>query len=108
MLLERRLDNMIYRLGFATTHAEARQLVRHGHFQVNGKSVNIPSLSGAAGRHGRVSEKSRKVDAINERLSAVDRRGVPTWLELEKEEFTGKVRTCPSREELTMPDPASS
>jgi small subunit ribosomal protein S4 len=101
-LLERRLDNVVYRLGFASDHAEARQLVRHGHFLVNGKKVNIPSfLCGLNDAIG-VCELSKKVARIMESLGAVDRRGVPKWLQLDKDSFQGKLVTLPSREDLTM------
>ena len=103
VLLERRLDNIVYRFGFASDHAEARQLVRHGHFTVNGKRVNIPSYLVRAGDTVAVQEKSKKVKRIEESLGAVDRRGVPQWLELDKEKFTGRVKAMPSREDFTMP-----
>jgi small subunit ribosomal protein S4 len=102
-LLERRLDNLIYRLGFSSTRAEARQLVRQRHFQVNGRICNIPSALLRPGDVVTVKEKSRKVGKIGEALAAVDRRGVPTWLEVHKEEFKGVLKEMPVREELTMP-----
>jgi small subunit ribosomal protein S4 len=103
VLLERRLDNIVYRLGFASDHAEARQLVRHGHFSVNGKKVNIPSYLVRANDVITVREKSRKVKRIEESMSGVDRRGVPQWLELDKEKFEGRVKGMPAREDFTMP-----
>ncbi len=103
LLLERRLDNMVYRMGFARSRNQARQLVRHGHFAVNGHRVNIPSYLVRQGDTVAVSEKSRKVPAIAESIEAVDRRGVPEWLMLDKEKFQGKVMAYPSREQLTMP-----
>ena len=103
VLLERRLDNICYRLGFASDHAEARQLVRHGHFSVNGKKVNIPSYLVRANDVITVREKSRKVKRIEESMSGVDRRGVPQWLELDKEKFEGRVKGMPAREDFTMP-----
>jgi small subunit ribosomal protein S4 len=102
-LLERRLDNVVYRMGFASDHAEARQLVRHGHFQVNGQKVNVPSFLCRANDLVEVKEKSRKVTRILESLGAVDRRGVPKWLELEKDNFKGKLTSLPAREDLTLP-----
>ena len=102
-LLERRLDNVVYRMGFASDHAEARQLVRHGHFTVNGKKVNIPSYLVRAGDVVAVREKSRKVKRIEESLGAVERRGVPQWLELDKDKFSGRIKGMPSREDFTMP-----
>jgi small subunit ribosomal protein S4 len=102
-LLERRLDNVIYRLGFASDHAEARQLVRHGHFRVNGHRVDIPSFLCRANDQIEVKEASKKVTRILESLGAVDRRGVPKWLELDKDGFKGKLSALPAREDLTMP-----
>src|ERR1043165_8545040 len=92
VLLERRLDNIVYRLGLASDHAEARQLVRHGHFSVNGKRVNIPSYLVRTNDVVEVQEKSRKIKRIEESMGAVERRGVPQWLELDKEKFTGRVK----------------
>src|SRR6202008_215833 len=82
VLLERRMDNIIYRMGFASDHAEARQLVRHGHFTVNGKRVNIPSYLVRARDIVQVRESSQKMARINEALAAVDRRGVPQWIQM--------------------------
>jgi small subunit ribosomal protein S4 len=102
-LLERRLDNAVYRMGFAATRQEARQLVLHRHFTVNGKKANIPSLSLRPGDVVEVKEKSRKVAKITESLGAVDRRGVPSWIELDKDAFKGVFKEMPVREEMTMP-----
>ncbi|GAW68945.1 30S ribosomal protein S4 [Geoanaerobacter pelophilus] len=102
-ILERRLDNVAYRLGFATSRDEARQLVRHGHFTLNGKKVNIPSLQVKAGDVLQLREKSRKVAAISESLEGVVRRGIPQWLELDKDAFKGTVKAMPVREDITMP-----
>lgn len=102
-LLERRLDNVIYRLGFACDRAEARQLVLHRHFKVNGKRVNIPSFLVREGDEVEVLEKRREVAKITEAMSGVDRRGVPAWMELEKEAFKGKVKALPSREDIVTP-----
>lgn len=101
--LELRLDNVVFRMGFADTRNEARQLVRHGHFQVNGRKVNIPSFSIKPGTAVEVVEKSRKVLRISEALETVDRRGIPQWIDLDKKAFKGTVRTVPNREDLTMP-----
>jgi small subunit ribosomal protein S4 len=101
-LLERRLDNVVYRLGFASDHAEARQLVRHGHFLINGKKVNIPSYLCELNDSIGVVDPSKKVTRILESLGSVDRRGVPKWLQLDKDNFLGKLVTLPSREDLTM------
>jgi len=102
-LLERRLDNVVYRLGFSTSRAEARQLVRHGHFRVNGRKVDIPSFSVRAGDQITVRERSRKVTRIVESLELAQRRGVPEWLEIQPESFTGKVKALPNRADMTMP-----
>jgi small subunit ribosomal protein S4 len=102
-MLERRLDSVCYRLGFATTRADARQLVRHKHVLVNGKSVNIPSFQVKPGDKVSIREKSRPKGRIGLGLEAVERRGVPEWLELDKENFTGTIKTAPNREEITLP-----
>ena len=102
-LLERRLDNVIYRMGFASDHAEARQLVRHGHFKVNGRRVNIPSYLVRGNDAVEVGEKSRTVTRIVEALGAVERRGVPRWIELDKDAFKGVVKTMPARDDVTLP-----
>ena len=101
--LERRFDNMVYRIGFSSSRAAARQLIRHGHMQVNGRKVTIPSYEVRQGDEISVAEKSRQIPQITASLDAVDRRGIPTWLELEKEKFCGRVKNYPSREELTLP-----
>lgn len=103
LLLERRLDNMVYRMGFANSRNEARQLVRHCHFLVNGKRVTIPSFQVKVGDVVQVKEKSRKVTRILDAMETVARRGIPQWLEIDKEAFSGMVKALPSREELTMP-----
>jgi len=103
LLLERRLDNLVFRMGFATSRTEARQLVRHNHFTVNGKKVNIPSYLVKIGDEIQVREGSRQVARIVEAMETVARRGVPHWLELDRENFKGVVKTFPAREDLTMP-----
>jgi small subunit ribosomal protein S4 len=103
VLLERRLDNVIYRLGFANSRTQARQLVRHNHFMVNGRKVNIPSFQVRKGDKVSVKEKSQKIASIIESMEAVVRRGVPQWLELEKGQFSGMIKSVPNREDLTMP-----
>jgi small subunit ribosomal protein S4 len=102
-LLERRLDNIVYRLGFATSRAEARQLVRHGHFCVNGRKVDIPSYLVRVGDRVTVRERSRQVTRIQEALELAQRRGVPDWLEMQPEAFAGTVKAFPTRADLTMP-----
>src|SRR3954465_14804078 len=103
VLLERRFDNIVYRMGFAGDHAEARQLVRHGHFTINGKNVDIPSYLVRTNDVVGVKERSRKIARINDSLAAIDRRGVPGWLELDKEKFTGRLKSYPAREDFTLP-----
>ena len=103
LYLEQRLDNMVYRLGFASSRNEARQLVRHNHFLVNGKKVNIPSFLVNVGDTIEITEDSKKNNKIIEAMETVARRGIPQWLELEQENFKGKVNMLPTREELTMP-----
>jgi len=102
-LLESRLDNTVYRMGFAASRNQARQLVRHNHFLVNNKKVNIPSYRLKPGDVVEVREKSRKVSQILEAMETVVRRGIPNWLEVEKDKFRGVFKTLPNREELTMP-----
>ena len=101
-LLESRLDNVVYRLGLASSRAEARQLVRHRHFQVNGRVVNIPSYQVRPGDRIEVRGKSRKIHRIAEALEAVDRRSVPSWLELDKDHFLGHAKSSPTREDISM------
>jgi small subunit ribosomal protein S4 len=103
LLLEKRLDNMVYRIGFANSRNEARQLVRHSHFLVNGKKVNIPSYQIKVGDEIQVTEKSRKVGSILEAMDTVARRGIPQWIEFDKGGFKGTLKALPSREELAMP-----
>ena len=103
VLLERRLDNTIFRAGFASSRNQARQLVRHKHILVNGRKVNIPSFLVSAGDVITLKEKSRANTLLNENLEAVARRGVPSWLELEKDSYKATVKAMPNREELTLP-----
>lgn len=103
VLLERRLDNTVFRLGFASSRNHARQLVRHNHILVNGRKVNIPSFIVSVNDVVTIREKSRTNSHIVESLEAVDRRGVPSWLELDKDAFSATVKTLPVREEITMP-----
>ncbi|MBI2980827.1 MAG: 30S ribosomal protein S4 [Deltaproteobacteria bacterium] len=101
--LEKRLDNMVYRMGFCVSRAEARQLVSHGHFLVNGKKVTIPSYQAKQGDEVTLREKSRRIPQVLASLESVDRRGIPSWLEMDKEKFSGRIKALPSREELTFP-----
>ena len=102
-LLERRLDNTVYRLGFANSRSEARQLVKHNHFLVNQSKVNIPSYLVRPGDVIGLREKSKKIVRILEALEGVARRGVPQWLELDKEQLKGSVKASPTREDITIP-----
>jgi len=102
-MLERRLDDVIYRLGFACSRDQARQLLRHNHFQIGGRKVNIPSYQVKPGEILTLKEKSRKNALIIENLEGVARRGVPSWLELDKGNFQGTVKAMPNRDEITMP-----
>ncbi|MFH1727859.1 MAG: 30S ribosomal protein S4 [Pseudomonadota bacterium] len=101
--LEQRLDNMIYRMGFAVSRNNARQLVRHNHFLINGKSVNIPSYKLNVNDVVTVKEKSQNVASILYALDLADKRGVPRWLNLEKDKFSCEVTTLPERDDLTIP-----
>jgi small subunit ribosomal protein S4 len=101
--LERRLDNVVYRLGFANSRTQARQLVQHSHFTVNGRKVNIPSFQVKVGDTVEVRERSRKIQLIQDSLDAVVRRGIPQWLDLEKDNLKGMIKSLPVREDLTMP-----
>ncbi len=102
-LLERRLDNVIYRAGFASSRNQARQLVRHNHVQVNGRKVNIPSFKVSVNDEVVIKEKSRSLALINESLEAVARRGVPGWLELDAPGYKVTVKSMPERDQITVP-----
>ncbi len=102
-LLERRLDNVVHRLGFASSPAQARQLVRHGHFQVDGRTVTIPSYLVEVNQTVSVAEKSRQKKVIVDAIELAQRRGVPPWMTLEREQFRGSLKTLPTRADLTMP-----
>ncbi|MCK5851203.1 MAG: 30S ribosomal protein S4, partial [Kiritimatiellae bacterium] len=103
ILLVTRLDNMAYRMGFACSRDQARQEVRHNHFLVNDRKVNIPSYLVKPGDKIVVKEKSRKVPQILEAMETVVRRGIPTWIEVDKEKFQGTLTALPNREEFTIP-----
>jgi len=103
VLLERRLDNVVYSLGFASSRRQARQLVRHGHVQVDGRKVTIPSFQVREGQVVLVKEASRKNDFIRASVETARGRGVPEWLELDAESFTGKVLRLPVREDIKLP-----
>ena len=102
-LLERRLDNVVYRLGFASSRIESRQLVRHGHFTLNGRKVNIPSIQLKSGDVIELRDKSKKIASINDSLEAVVRRGIPQWLELDRDTLKGSLKGLPVREDITTP-----
>lgn len=101
--LERRFDNLVYRMGFANSRAEGRQLVRHGHCLVNGRKVNIPSYLVKIGDVLSIREKSRQMARVADALEASQRRGIPDWLEVDRQTFTGSVKGFPGRADLTMP-----
>lgn len=102
-MLERRLDNVVYRLGFASSRSEARLLVNHGHFHVKGRKVNKPSFLVREGDVIEVRERSRSILPITAALEGVDGRGVPGWLDLDKANLKGMVRGYPSKEEIAVP-----
>ncbi|MBM64539.1 MAG: 30S ribosomal protein S4 [Acidobacteria bacterium] len=102
-LLERRLDNVVYRLGLATSRPQARQLVRHGHLRVNGKRADIPSFSLKAGDAISVRERSVKKPSIVYAMEEVKGRGIPGWLEFDASTMTGRVATLPTRDEINLP-----
>jgi small subunit ribosomal protein S4 len=103
LLLERRLDNVVYRLGLATSRAEARQLVRHGHIQVGGRKVNIPSFQTSPGQEIAVRESSRKMVTILRALDLTGGRSVPPWLEFNRESLRGHMLSQPKREDVNFP-----
>ena len=103
IMLERRLDNVVYRLGFASSLAQARQLVRHGHIEVGGKPVTIPSFLLGVNQVVSIGEKSRQKKVIVEAIELAQRRGVPPWMLLEREQFRGSLNAMPARADLTMP-----
>jgi small subunit ribosomal protein S4 len=99
--LERRLDNVVFRMGFAATRLEARQLVRHNHLLVNGKKVNFPSFLVKPGDEVAIRPKSRKIKRIEESMEMVERRGTPPWVEVEAKEFKGVVKAFAGREDIS-------
>jgi small subunit ribosomal protein S4 len=103
LMLERRLDNTVYRLGLATSRAEARQLVRHGHILVGGRRVNIPSFQLAAGMEIAVALASRAMGTIQRSLDLAGSRAMPTWLQFDRESMTGRVVAFPKREDVNFP-----
>ena len=101
--LERRLDNVVYSLGFAASRAQARQLVRHGHVTINGRKVSIPSYRVAKGQVVAIKEKSRTNEQIKASVETARARGVPAWLDLTPESFSGSVVELPKREDIKLP-----
>ncbi len=102
-LLERRLDNLVYRLGFAASRPQARQLVRHGHFTVNGRRADVPSFSVKAGDVVAVRASSAKNPAILYAMEEVKGRGIPEWLELDGQALSGRLTAAPTRDQLNLP-----
>lgn len=102
-LLERRLDNVVYRLGFGSSRSEARHLVWLGHVLVDGKRVNIPSFSVEQGNKIEIKAKTRDNPHVNQSLEGLERRGFPQWLELDRENYSGVVTRLPEREDVTIP-----
>jgi small subunit ribosomal protein S4 len=102
-MLERRLDNVVYRLGFAASRSEARQLINHGHFRVNERKVNKPSFTVKENDVIAVKERSRSIVPIMAALEGVDSRGVPAWLDLDKANMKGAVRGLPTKDEIAVP-----
>jgi len=103
LMLERRLDNVAYRLGLATSRAQARQLVRHGHIEVGGRKVNIPAFPVSPGQEIAVREKSRQLPAILQALDLTGNKAVPPWLELNRETLKARVISLPKREDVNFP-----
>jgi small subunit ribosomal protein S4 len=103
VLLERRLDNVVYRLGLATSRPQARELVRHGHFSVNGRKVDIPSFLVKPGDAVTVKARSQKNAAIQHAMEEVKGRGIPEWLQLQPDRFEGRVASLPTRAQINLP-----
>lgn len=101
--LERRLDNVVHRMGFASTRSEARQLVKHNHVLVNGKRLNIPSYVVLVGDKVEIKESSRKIPAVVSSLASADKKPMLSWLEVDKGNFSGVLKSLPVREELNEP-----
>jgi small subunit ribosomal protein S4 len=101
--LERRLDNVVYRLGFGTSRRQARQLVRHGHVQVNGRKVNIPSFQVSVGEEIAIREGSRKLSILEQAKDFASQQNSPGWLEIDRDNYKGKVLALPKREDINLP-----
>lgn len=102
-LLETRLDNTVFRMGFVNSRNQGRHFVRHNHFTINGKKVNIPSYQVKKGDVVELRDKSKKIQVILDSLDAIVRRGIPQWIEINKENFKGEVVGVPVREDITLP-----
>jgi len=102
-LLECRLDNVIYRLGFASSRREARQMVNHGHFLTNGKKTDVPGYLVKAGDVITVRTRSQELASIQTALGGVESRGIPNWLDLDRDAFKGTVRALPTKDEIALP-----
>jgi small subunit ribosomal protein S4 len=103
VLLERRLDNVVYLMGFADSRAQARQLVHHGHIQVNSRRVNIPSFLIKQGDVVEPREKSRELDMVRNAIERLNQKQIPAWIHVDSENMRGVVQTLPKRHDLTMP-----
>ena len=103
IMLERRLDNVVYRLGFAASRTQGRQMVRHSLVTVNGKKVNVPSFQVKPGDVISLKEKQKKNQLVADNVQGATRRGLPSWLELDADAFKGTVKAMPNRDEITMP-----
>jgi len=97
------LDNVVYRLGFASSRNQARQLVTHRHFKVNGRNVNIPSFMLKAGDIVEIKEKAKEIPQIMESITRMEGKGIPPWLELDMEKFRGRLVHIPTKEEIALP-----
>jgi small subunit ribosomal protein S4 len=101
--LERRLDNIVYRLGFGVSRRQARQLVRHGHVQVDGRKVNIPSYQVSVGEEVAIREASRKLPILESSKEFASHQTAPTWLEIDRDNYKGRMLSLPKREEIQLP-----
>ena len=102
-LLEMRLDNVVYKMGFANSRDQARQLVRHGHVRVNGVKTDLPSVELRAEDEVAVSEKGKKIPFVQEASEVIDRRGIPEWIEVDGQEYKGRIKQKPESEDITFP-----
>ena len=102
-ILEMRLDNLVYRFGFADSRAQARQLVSHGHFQVNGRKMDIASAVLKAGDEGSVRENSRALEYFKTRVEMLNQKGVPAWMRIDPNAFSGRILAVPTRQDLQLP-----